>query len=101
MIASNIASAIAFAAIASAQAAMPASPNERNIVPGADRDRAYLTVTQPNIVQPAPIIAAPQTVVQNAATDEPTVTVTHTNGAASFGMSAAVLIGTFFAASYF
>ncbi|KAJ2513560.1 hypothetical protein H4217_006269 [Coemansia sp. RSA 1939] len=105
MIASKLTSAVAFtAAVVAAQGAKPASPNERNVIPMNDHDKAYLTVTAPQIAQPAPVVAA-QTVVQNAASDEPTVTVTVTSGAASavgsFGMSAAALVGTFLAASYF
>ncbi|KAJ1666823.1 hypothetical protein IW140_002522 [Coemansia sp. RSA 1813] len=105
MIASKITSAIAFtAAVVSAQEAKPASPNERNVIPMNDHDKAYLTVTAPQIAQPAAVVA-PQTVVQNAGSAEPTVTTTVTSGAASvvgnLGMSAAALVGTFFAASYF
>ncbi|KAJ1784067.1 hypothetical protein LPJ59_006437 [Coemansia sp. RSA 2399] len=105
MIASKIASAVAFtAAVVYAQGDKPASPNERNVVPANEHDKAYLTVTAPQIAQPVPVVAA-QTVVQNAGSAEPTVTTTVTNGAASvvgnLGMSAAALVGTFLAASYF
>ncbi|KAJ2556241.1 hypothetical protein EV175_002089 [Coemansia sp. RSA 1933] len=96
MIATKIASAVAFtAAVVSAQGAKAAVPNEH--------DKAYLTVTAPQIQQPAAVVA--QTVVQNAGSAEPTVTTTVTSGAASIvgnlGMSAAALVGTFLAASYF
>ncbi|KAI9503211.1 hypothetical protein GGI25_005841 [Coemansia spiralis] len=108
MIASKIASAVAFVAVASAQAANPAAPNGRNAVAGSDHGKAIITVTAPAVAaQPvaaapvAAVAAAPQTVVQNAGTDQSTVTVTQSNGAASLGMSAAALVGTFFAASYF
>ncbi|KAJ2257514.1 hypothetical protein GGI13_000882, partial [Coemansia sp. RSA 455] len=52
---------------------------------------------------PAPVAyAAPVTVVQNAATVEPTVTVTVTNGASSniFSLGAAALAGTLALASF-
>ncbi|KAJ2099974.1 hypothetical protein GGI03_005571, partial [Coemansia sp. RSA 2337] len=52
---------------------------------------------------PAPVAyAAPVTVVQNAASVEPTVTVTHINGASSniFSLGAAALAGTLALASF-
>ncbi|KAJ2742149.1 hypothetical protein GGI20_004686 [Coemansia sp. BCRC 34301] len=53
---------------------------------------------------PAPVqaYAAPVTVVQNAAVAEPTVTVTHINGASSnvFSLGAAALAGTLAFAAY-
>ncbi|KAJ2615810.1 hypothetical protein H4S08_001080 [Coemansia sp. RSA 1365] len=107
----KISATFALAALASAQAAVPgAEPGVpagmRKVAPAADHDKAYLTVTAPNIVQPAPVIAAtPASVVQNAASAEPTVTETVTNGASSalgsLGMSVAALAGSVFAASYF
>ncbi|KAJ2083190.1 hypothetical protein H4R24_001020 [Coemansia sp. RSA 988] len=108
----KISATFALAALASAQAAVPgAEPGVpagmRKVAPGAaDHDKAYVTVTAPNIVQPAPVIAAtPASVVQNAASAEPTVTETVTNGASSvlgsLGMSVAALAGSVFAASYF
>ncbi|KAJ1646596.1 hypothetical protein LPJ64_001932 [Coemansia asiatica] len=108
MFVSKVSTAFAFAA-AVAYAADVAKPAgvaaERNVIAaGGDHDRVYLTVTAPNVVQPAPIVAQP-TVVQNAGAAEPTVTVTHTNGAASalgsLGMGAIALVGSVFAASYF
>ncbi|KAJ1857523.1 hypothetical protein GGH12_002199 [Coemansia sp. RSA 1822] len=101
--------AIAFtAALASAQASAQAPAAK----PAAVRNDysynnghnpGYLTVTAPNIVQPAPVVAA-NTVVQNAASAEPTVTETVTSGASkigSIGMSVVALAGSALAASYF
>ncbi|KAJ2123562.1 hypothetical protein IWW56_005807 [Coemansia sp. RSA 2131] len=97
--------AIAFtAALASAQApaAKPAAVrNDYSYNNG--HNPGYLTVTAPNIVQPAPVVAA-NTVVQNAASAEPTVTETVTSGASkigSIGMSVVALAGSALAASYF
>ncbi|KAJ2726036.1 hypothetical protein GGI07_000819 [Coemansia sp. Benny D115] len=103
MFVSKVSAVAAFAAaVYAADVAKPAA--ERNVVAAGDHDRVYLTVTAPNVVQPAPIIAQPS-VVQNAGTNEPTVTVTVTNGAGSafgtMGMGAMALVGSVFAASYF
>ncbi|KAJ2378656.1 hypothetical protein IW150_000659 [Coemansia sp. RSA 2607] len=107
MFVSKVSTAIAFAAAAvyAADVAKPAVAAERNVIAaGGDHDRVYLTVTAPNVVQPAPIVAQP-TLVQNAGAGEPTVTVTVTNGAGSafgsLGMGAVALVGSVFAASYF
>ncbi|KAJ1814595.1 hypothetical protein LPJ56_002971 [Coemansia sp. RSA 2599] len=107
MFVSKVSTAFALAAAVAyaADVAKPAGAAERNVIAaGGDHDRVYLTVTAPNVVQPAPIVAQP-TVVQNAGAAEPTVTVTHTNGAASalgsLGMGAVALVGSVFAASYF
>ncbi|KAJ1722808.1 hypothetical protein LPJ53_002822 [Coemansia erecta] len=109
MFVSKVSTAIAFAAVAAyaADVAKPAAAvaAERNVVAaGGDHDRVYLTVTAPNVVQPAQIVAQPS-VVQNAGSAEPTVTETVTNGAGSafgsLGMGAVALVGSVFAASYF
>ncbi|KAJ2501659.1 hypothetical protein GGH96_001732 [Coemansia sp. RSA 1972] len=93
--------AIAFtAALASAQA--PAAVRN-DYSYNNSHNPGYVTVTAPNIVQPAAVVAA-STVVQNAASAEPTVTETVTNGASkigSFGMSVVALAGSALAASYF
>ncbi|KAJ2850748.1 hypothetical protein IWW36_001643 [Coemansia brasiliensis] len=99
----KITTALAFtAALASAQAPAEA---RNDYAAGGGHNKPYLTVTAPNVVQPAPVVAAAPTVVQNAASAEPTVTETVTNGASSvmgsLGMSVAALAGSVLAASYF
>ncbi|KAJ1752202.1 hypothetical protein LPJ79_001390 [Coemansia sp. RSA 1821] len=90
----KITTALAFtAALASAQA--PAGARN-DYAAGGGHNKPYGTVAAPNIVQPAPVVAAAPTVVQNAATAEPTVTETVTNGAGSNALSlgAALLAGS-------
>ncbi|KAJ2782140.1 hypothetical protein H4R18_002463 [Coemansia javaensis] len=88
----KVSAAFALAAVAVAQAEAPAGKA------GAAVRGGYHTAAAPAIIQPVPVAAAPQTVVQNAATD----TVTVTSGASSaFGMSMAALAGSLMAASYF
>ncbi|KAJ1940055.1 hypothetical protein GGF37_004143, partial [Kickxella alabastrina] len=58
-----------------------ASNNSAARVSAIQHDRVYATVTVPNVVQPAPIIGAQTTVVQNAGTN--TVTVSSANSGAS------------------
>ncbi|KAJ2890135.1 hypothetical protein GGI21_003093 [Coemansia aciculifera] len=59
------------------------------------KNAAYAPAPQAYAPAPVQAYAAPVTVVQNAATAEPTVTVTHINGAASsaFSIGAAGLAG--------
>ncbi|KAJ2030384.1 hypothetical protein GGH91_000533 [Coemansia sp. RSA 2671] len=72
----------------------------------ADKPAGYATpyAPAPAAYAPAPVqaYAAPVTVIQNAATAEPTVTVTVTNGASSkvFSLGAAALAGTLAFASF-
>ncbi|KAJ2095170.1 hypothetical protein GGI09_005010, partial [Coemansia sp. S100] len=64
---------------------------------------AVAFANKPAAYAPAPVAyAAPVTVVQNAASVEPTVTVTHINGASSniFSLGAAALAGTLALASF-
>ncbi|KAJ2819157.1 hypothetical protein IWW50_005559, partial [Coemansia erecta] len=101
--------ALAFtAALASAQApeAKPAAVRNNDYVnnnSNHNQGQGYITVTAPNVVQPAAVVAS-NTVVQNAASAEPTVTETVTNGASklgNIGMSVFALAGSALAASYF
>ncbi|KAJ2457316.1 hypothetical protein GGF42_002752 [Coemansia sp. RSA 2424] len=64
--------------------------------------QAYAPAPQAYAPAPVQAYAAPVTVVQNAAVAEPTVTVTHINGAASnaFSIGAAALAGTLAFAAY-
>ncbi|KAJ1934780.1 hypothetical protein EC988_008698 [Linderina pennispora] len=84
----------AIAAAAAIVAANPPAP----VYPVANaHNNAYLTVTgPPAIAQPVPVVAAPSTVVQNAGTDEVTITSTITNGAGTnaLGMGAVALAGS-------
>ncbi|KAJ2750639.1 hypothetical protein GGI19_004991 [Coemansia pectinata] len=69
------------------------------------RSNVFVTVTAAPVIQQPPVIAAaaPSTVVQNAATIEPTTTVTHINGASKkvVSMAAGALAGTLAFAAYF
>ncbi|KAJ2492832.1 hypothetical protein IWW37_001130 [Coemansia sp. RSA 2050] len=71
----------------------------------ADKPAGYATPYAPAPAAYAPPVqayAAPVTVIQNAATAEPTVTVTVTNGASSkvLSLGAAALAGTLAFASF-
>ncbi|KAJ2773078.1 hypothetical protein GGI18_004778, partial [Coemansia linderi] len=73
------------------------APDYATTRPSRTRSNIYVTVTAP-VIQAPPVVApvASSTLVQNAATIEPTTTVTHINGASSsaLSMAAAALAGT-------
>ncbi|KAJ1942785.1 hypothetical protein FBU59_003098 [Linderina macrospora] len=82
-------------AIAAVAAVVAANPP---VYPVANaHNNAYLTVTgPPAIAQPPAVVVAPSSVVQNAGTDETTITSTITNGAGTnaLGMGAVALAGS-------
>ncbi|KAJ2861180.1 hypothetical protein FB639_005533, partial [Coemansia asiatica] len=66
-----------------------------NNAPADDHQKVYTTVLGQGFHNVQPVAVQPVSVVQNAGTDDTTVTVTHTNGAASnvLSIGSAMLAG--------